>query len=423
MGIVDTIKNSDYIAPFISIQGQTYGGRDFVDGVVITPLDSNFVAIDQQQVALSGTRMAHMPFEFEGEQRINKTYYAGADEPIIQVLGDSQKDLVLKGAFVDRRYYPDPKFIGSAANENISVGYMNYFEALRKSRQAILISLQDRYSQSDNRFDYIRYAILTKTNFKVKRVSEINYELTFSLMTENKPFYNFFANIPTTNNVLNNAYILGNVAGELEALPDSFPSADTSILGQIKNIISTVTKAIATVTKAIEALSQLTQDIQNSVNKFIGIIDGVLANISSFKTNLTALYSTINSIPDKAKRIVSTAMVAATSSLINKPSALNPASSINTKPYFNTASNQATAKNQVLPDLSLDAICRQLRQQFINSVKKLNIKTHLVIKGDTLQQVSFKEYGDANKWTQLLLYNHLTSTRLIEGKTLMIPNL
>lgn len=423
MSLISSIKNSDYIAPFIDIEAQTYGGKDFVDGLVVTPLDSNFAAIPSQIVKLTGTRTPHMPFTFGREQRINKTYYTGSDEPVIQVLGEKQDDLVINGEFVDRRYYPDSNLIGTAANENISMGFVNYFEALCNSRQSVLLSMQDRYTASQNRFDYTRYGILIKTQFQLKRVSEITYSLTFSLFTQNKPFYNFFANIPSSQNVLNGAFNLSNVAANLEALPSLYPDADSSLLGKVSSAISTAKKAIATATKAIESFNKLTQDITKSVDRFLGILDGCLASVSSLKYNLTALYNDTKSIPDKTKRIASNACILATTSLINFPDKSSSNPNANFSSYFTDPNNQNTAKNQTLPSQSIDAIIRQMRQQFIDSIKKLQVRTYLVADGDTLQRISYKMYGDSNYWTKILLYNHLNSTRLVVGTTLSIPDL
>lgn len=46
---------------------------------------------------------------------------------------------------------------------------------------------------------------------------------------------------------------------------------------------------------------------------------------------------------------------------------------------------------------------------------------YTVIEGDTLQRIAVKYSGDANNWTKIYEYNHLTDTILSPGDSIEIP--
>lgn len=420
-----TLRNNDYTAPFFSLEAQKYGGQDFPDGLVITILNDDYTD-SGSNIQLTGTRTPHMPFKIKSKMRIKKEYYAGKNEPIVQVLGESEDDLEITGTLTDRRYYDNQKIYGTDAQKNISTGYMNTLEELKRSGKPVLLTMKDRFTNTPDslyRFDYTRYAILIETEFDVFRVTEIDYRLQFSLMTQYKPFSNFFTQPPQDKNLMNNADSLAIAVSTMEYIPSLYPDADTSVLGEITSAIQSFKNVIATVTKALESLDALAQDISQQVSKFLGIFDSALAALSKLKYDVTNTTNTIKNIPDKAKKLRSAALVATTSGLIMKPdnSIQNP--NPNTSSFFSSTSNQQNAAVQNPPIISVDQIIRQMRQQFINSVKYQQVKNYVVAEGDTLASIAYRFYQDQSRWTQILLYNRLKSIKLVEGMKLEIPTL
>lgn len=420
----EELQNTSYLAPFSSIESQVYGGQDFPDGLIISPLDSDFAAISTQTVRLSGTRMPFMPFEWGGEMLANSTTYAGKNVRVIQPLSCIEDDLVIEGIFSD---YAEPanENTSTAASTNRSMGFVNYFEELWRSQQMVLLSLNDRYTDSDNRMSYSRYCFLKKPKFSYDRISFIRYTLTFLIASREKPFYDFFAASPQSNDVLNSALKLSALAASLEDLPTEFPDANKGIIASIQSGINTIVSAVATVTKAIETVGQLAEDITNVVNNFIGIIDNAIGSIARARTDISGLSSTIADLPNQTERIQSQAAASTAIAFMDSPSTTAGTESIspdaNVSQFFDVRQNQENAKQQQLSPSSLYDDLIEIKRQFITKVRKLRTNKYTVMDGDTLGLVAFKVYGNMNKWPQILTYNQLQTAKLTPGQELRIP--
>lgn len=380
-------------------------GPDFPDGFQVTELVGGEEPArgteDDYTFVLLGAFMPQMPFQYGGEQKIVKEYYPGNPQPTVQMLGAREANTKITGTLRGKKLTAD---LAGACEETAKA-----FDILRRRGSLLRLELGE----------WVRYGFLEKSDFKMKTLQEIDYELDFLIIGDTKPVDDFFtatsSTIPTADN---SALQDANELFKNMKPPGDMPS---SIAGTINALINDVASAVNLVTDFVDAVISEAQDIQKSLNRAIGLVKNAQASISIYKRQIgsLALYVGTASLKSNA------AVVSRTKQMLNAHFLLEalhatarplfaPPAYLNGVP-LQSASVQSTT--------TLDSLLASMRAQFESLRASTPKFRHLVKLGQTLQQISQQYYKTPDNWGKLYDHNKLTSTALVEGTVLEIPDI
>jgi LysM repeat protein len=355
--------------------------QDFPGGFQISEL-VNGVLNPETVIRWVGNAMPMQPFTWGGEQRLVSTYYAGNPEPAIQVLGAKEGPVTVHGRWKDKRF-KDPRYYGVSYQYNLALNEM------RKRGNLVCLSMQGGAGK------WVRYGFIEKGEFKMNKLSWIDYEVTFLIVSETKPQNNYFA-APEKNSPSAVKQSLINAATAFQSTYSAVPkSMPLSLAGLMNNLIGDVAKNVNLVTNFVNTVVTTAQDIQASANRALGLINNARAFISK-------LTRTIDGFSHS----------------------------------FETLSTQGSAKGQVTDTYtnlayigetmnvanSLSALLAQMQAQFEALTATIPKARYKVQVNDTLQNISVKFFGTSANWTDIYDFNKLQTTALTPGTVLEIPD-
>jgi LysM repeat protein len=361
-------------------------GNDFPHGFQIFEY-INGVKQGDTKLVLVGNLMPFQPFEWDGEQRLITNYYAGNPEPVVQVLGPKEGPVTIKGRLKDKRYSltdaNGTSYYGVSYQFNLAINEM------RKRGNLV------KFGMAGPDGAWIRFGFIQKASFKMNKLSWIDYEVTFLVVSETQPINNYFsaneqAAPATVNQNLINA--ASSFAANYSSVPDTVPQ---SIAGAINGYISTVATAINTVTGFVGNIVSTAQSIQASANRALGLIKNAQATISTFNRNIDALahgFNTLSSQGNSAGQVRDT--------------------------YANISYIAETMK----ATLQLQLYLAQMQAQWIALSVTVPKARYRVQQNDTLQNISIKFYQTAANASVIAEHNNLTSNTLVAGTILEIPS-
>lgn len=357
-------------------------GSDFPKGFVITEYVLGQANLTTQ-LQLVGNLMPMQPFDWDGEQRLIAEYYPGNPEPAVQVLGAKEGLVTIKGRLKDKRY-SDKSFYGVSYQYNLAMNGM------RKRGNLVKFGM---YGLNGS---WIRWGFIQKGTFHMKKVSYIDYEIEFLVVSETQPKNNYFAAPEQTAPGAVNQQLINQAAAfqaNYSAVPATMPQ---SIAGAINGLIGQVAAAINTVTGFVGTIVSTAKSIQDSANRAIGLIKNAQSTISKFNRQVDAFTHGFNTLSSQG----------------------NPAGQ--TRDTYNNVSYLAEV---MAATVALEKYLTQMRAQWqsINvTVPKARYKVQV---SDTLQNISVKFYGSANNASTIAEHNNLTSNTLVPGTILEIPKL
>lgn len=323
-------------------------------------------------VTLLGNLLPFQPFEFGGEQKIVKDYYPGNSEPVVQVLNPMEDDLVIRGRMKDKRY-KDP------AAKGVSEELQKQIDGIRIRGNLLRITMGE----------WRRYGFLQKTKFNMKTLSDIEYELTFSIVGFNEPRQ--CSIIQTEKNVPLeiNKDLLSQLAS-FQAQADSIPSTVPQSIADILNdAISDVAGVVAGVTGFVDDVLSQVEDISAVLNRGIGLVRHAQGEIIRFKRRIGQLSYSLESLTgiSVGGRYTANSFIANTQGSGN----------------------------------DLQALLAQLRDRFAELAATRPLARYRVKSGDTLQRIANRFYANSEEWETIYDHNGLTSTELEVGSVLEIP--
>ncbi len=355
-------------------------GADFPSGFIITEYVNGIPQV-ATQLRLIGNMMPMRPFPWETEQRIVKDYYPGNPEPAVQILGGKEGDLTIHGRLKDKRY-KDNKYYG------LALQIAEALDAIRKRGNLL------RFGMSGEGGKWFRYGFIEKCSFKMDKVSWVDYDITFIVVSETQPKNNYFASQDKNPPDSFNATLINDAASFQEnysAVPSSMP---LSIAGLMNNIINGVAKNVNLVTGFISNIITTAQDIEASAKRAIGLIKNVRIQIAIYKRQVGAI----------------------TSDFSHLSSSGNPVGQFRDA-YHNSGYLLETMAGMHVLSLGLS----KLQAQFEAIAATIPIARYKVQVNDTLQNISIRFYGISDNWELILKHNNLTSTVLTPGQILEIP--
>lgn len=357
-------------------------GADFPGGFTITEYIEG-IAQTNSIFQLIGNAMPLQPFPWGGKQRMEKIYYPGNPEPSVQIMGAEEGPLIIKGRWKDKRF-KDPSYFG------VSYEYNKAFNELRKRGNLV------KFGMRGSGQSWYRWGFIERGEFKMNRLCWIDYEMEFFVVSEKQPVNNFFSapekQAPNTinSNLINQA---NDFQSKYSAVPTTMP---LSIAGKINNLISGLASNVNLVTNFVGTVVATASDIQASANRALGLIKNARANLSIFTRSIDNVQHGFNTL---------------STSTSNAQKARSTYSNLQ---YILETSAATHAMNLYLAQMQaqFEALAR--------TVPKARYRTQT---GDTLQNISIKFYGISDHWTDIYDHNQLTSTVIVGGSVLEIPNL
>jgi len=373
MGILNTFQgkvndaNNLISNPFSAKLVPPFDGADFQGGFIIEEILSN--GNTGELVTLIGNMMPKIPFTFGGKQRVKKEYYAGYSEPAVHVLGSEENDLTISGTFKDKRYK-------DLSLKDVATEIQKLVDSIRIRGNLVRIRMGE----------FERYAIILETKFDMRRLSNLDYSITFSIIgfnaPENAKHLQRSKEFPFS---INKDLI--QAAAEFQAENDNIPdSIPRSIGDQIKALTSTVAVAIGTVTGFVDNVMATAEDVRSSLARAKGLIKYTQGKLNGYKRTLGAMNHFDLNAPITARYQ-------------------------SARFYTGSIARAGT----------LTALLERLRQRLAALRADTPMGRHLVRQGDTLQKIAIKWYGSQDSWRKIYDYNNLASTDLSTVQILQIP--
>jgi hypothetical protein len=385
MGILDSAAKSVGNAgaalrdPFSRNTKVSLNGDDFPEGFRFEELTG-----PKALVVLAGSWMPKVPFTFGGEQRIVKEFYAGNEEPSVHILGSEESDITINGRFCDKKLpvQQDVDLYGVATEIQEKI------DEIRKRGNVLRIWVGE----------WQRYGIITKTEWPMKSLGDLEYRITFSIFgfaaPRNYQFIEASKTIPLEVNedLIAKAQIFQEMSSRI---PESVPASLGDIL---RDGISNVASAVGAVTGFVNDVMSVAEDVTNSVARARGLIRHAQNEVLRFQRRIGQIsYQFTAAIkPDQGAR-------------------QNP-----TAARYEAIKAISGAMSQAA---ILAGILAEMQQRFAKISESLPLFRHRVIDGDSLQRLSMKFYGTPDNWKKIMDHNKLLSTELERGSILEIPRL
>lgn len=367
-GNINSLKNK-IKNPFSSNVDVEFDENDFPEGFKIEEILSS--GKTGEVVVLAGNWMPKIPFTFGGSVRMKKEYYSGYSEPAVQVFGPEEDDLTINGLFKDKKFQ-------DLSLRNASTEMQQLIDSIRIRGNLVRLVMGE----------FERYAIIMRTKFDMEKLSRVGYAITFSVIGFNAPknavFLQRTKEVPfdINKNIIPALSDFENTSGQI---PDTVP---LSVADAIRSVTGEVASAVATVTDFVDSVFTTIQDVKSSINRVKGLIKFAQRKLKDYKKQVGGITS------------------------------FDPSISI-----AGRYDNAQYSTSQVSSAAGLTALLEQLRAQFSTISNDLPLARHLVVEGQTLQNISVKFYGSSDDWKKIYDYNDLTSTALVAGTLLEIPRL
>ena len=385
--LADDAKNLIPDIPFLKedpiLRFQALG--DFKEGFVIGEILNN----DKDPSSflyLKKKNMPHQPFSFGGSLKVVKEYYPANPEAVTQVLNSEESDLNLKGRFYSKQYTEDGYYTPKK--------YCDALDLLRRRGNLLYLNLAAA-DETGKDISFTRYGYLKKTDFKMKTLGDIDYEISFDIISIDKPTrYPIFPDF--TPDSVNTSKAFDDILNDIKDVAE-MPMTGTipaSFLRDI-NILIADLAAICAVPK------RFADNVLNTVNDVYKMSSQALAIMRTTQNDLAKIQRRIGKVDYQDSK--------------------NPIT--NELTYDNLEFYQAQAKVLRLSSTAVEAqkITNEQISIYSGFVNKEIITTVFVRPGISLQNLAVTYYNNSASWTAIYEYNQLTSVDLQPQQMLRIP--
>ena len=351
-------------------------GPDYSEGFqIIEYVDGR----EAEKVVLAGSFMPFQPFKFGGSQQVVKEYYPGNSEPTVQVLGPRETDITINGRLKIKKI-KDDNF------RHLAREYQKQIDAMRIRGNLVKLKLGEWY----------RYAFIDTVDFGLKTERDIDYSITFTVIGFNPPKNSMFLSGSNEDPVQPNKELIrlgADLLKEMRNYPESMPQ---DIIDILDSAINAIAEAVGLVTGFVDGIISDAERLNASANRALGLIKNARATVSR-------TMRTVGQIQ----------MNAATLGTKFQTEAAKTAATITNANHIHKVQANATSYISLLANL---------QARFRNLTFMVPKRRHLVRQGDTLQKVSILYYNTADNWARIFAHNRMTSTTLVVGTVIEIPN-
>lgn len=366
MGLVDIVKN-----PFSFSLTPKLEDEDFSRGLQLEEIVDIGLGLYAQLV---GNMMPVQPFSYGGSQHIVKEYYSGKVDPVVQVLGSREKDLTLRGRIHEK------KITGplTTKRRQLATAMVETIDDMRKRGNLVKLTLGE----------FQRWGYITEVNFGMKTLGDYDYEIMFSIVS-NQPPENCPLKEAQFNPLFNTNAALASLLSGFEENRSNVPSSIPIGIGQLLNeITGAIAEVVHGVTSFVDSVVGLAEDITSSINRAVGLCTYAKTYVHK---NLIKL--------GRISYNVAFAGIPVTSK------------------YSSAAFiyRQQTIANDFMK------LIADLEKRFKEQEKSEPEARYLVKQTDSLQVISNKFYATPENWERIYIHNRLTSTVLNAGQIIEIP--
>lgn len=358
---------------------------DFPDGMRIVEIDRQGREIVADAITLVGAFMPKDSLGFGGTQHIVKEYYAGSSEPSVQVLGPREKDVTIRGSFNLRKIKDTSLY--SRGKESAAQEMQELVDAMRIRGNLVKITLGE----------WRRYGFIIDSDFKLKTLSDIDYEVIFSIVGFNQPKNYYLVDGTDGDLIAPNKDVIAKLNAALLANQNKTTDLPVSVSDVMNGITADIAAAVGLVTGFVDEVLGDAERINASANRALGLIRNARSFISKSNRRLGAIARDVSTLGsrfvDETERTLAT---------------LRGIQSLNT----------VHSRNREI-GMSL----RNLESKYTAFISTLPLRRHFVVDGDTLQKLSIKYYGTADSWEKIMDHNKLRSAELVKGSVIEIPRI
>lgn len=359
-------------------QNQSLEKNDFSGGFSITEIIKGQPRVNER-IILIGEFAPHESVPFGGKQKIIKEYYAGSNDPSIQVLGAQEDDISIKGLLKERSL---PSDLAGAAQD-----FQEKLDAMRIRGNLVELAFGE----------YKRYGFIESGTFKVMRRNRIAYDLNFLISGKTIPKNYYLVNGSDGDLTKPNRDLASRAAAYLLQLEEAKPAGmKKSMIDEINDTISGIAGEISKVTKFVDGILDDVDKLAASAERAIGVIRNTRNFIVRSSRRISAIPNTIQSLSNSG---------------LSEGQKLLTVFQNNDYIHKIKNTNKVTASELATMQIKIEA------------TKLKSFKTiHLVRQGETLQKISIKYLGTPDKWIDIKELNNLRDTNLVRGSLLKIPN-
>lgn len=346
-------------------------GHDYPAGFVIEEYDYNDFEPTAPifKLALLGNLMPFAPFVWSGGQRVEKTYYPGQDEPVVQILGNQEDNIVLRGNLKSIHY-------GRNADREISYNAATVLDKIRQRGNLLRFTLGD----------WKRWGFIEASRFELTVKSRLMYELSLLIIGETPPQNVKFVRRPRRvpdDTAIRLADVLANFQSDFQEI--NIP--DQTIFERLNDAISTVAGGISQLLNYVDAVFGVVDNIQQSITRAIAVVDRTTNRVQQMRRTLDNFDASRLDVPLSQQ-------------------------------YLLTAQTQGLYSH--VQDMLAFLIL--MRTLFTDLRDEQTSTTYITIQGDTLQRVAIRFFNDASAWKRIADFNNLPPGAALEvGTSLEIP--
>lgn len=363
------------------------GTPDFPNGLIVREVINGRtlnVGEGNHGFQLNGVYKPKVPFTFGGKQQIVRDYYPGNSEPVVQVLGPRENNTKISGCFkttmIKGGSSRNSESLKSSAEE-----FQQQVDAVRLRGHLLKIELGE----------WRRYGYLEECNFKLNRLTDIEYEIDFIIIGFNPPRDCKMIADPSDDIIAPNKKVLADANAALGAAR-AYPSEMPRTLGELLNdAISDVAGVINTVTGFVDGIINDVESIQKSATRAVGLIKNARATISRTMRRIGAIQQNVATLGAG----ISGASFKAAAQI----------------------KNQSHLNQTVAGMAGINASLQSLQSRFAAMSASTPMRRHLVRNGDSLQTIAMKYYNSSENWKKIYDHNKLANTNLRIGSVLEIP--
>jgi hypothetical protein len=351
-------------------------------------------------IRLRQRALPYQPLEFSGTMRAVFTYYAGSPVATVQMLGAEEGETTVNGTWKDR-------FLGE---HTLGPGHAWLNGSPMWSAQEVAFAM-DKLRRKGRMLrvswdKLIRYGVLTKFTTRWLRKEDIEWEATFTWVSQTDPTYlrdNGFTNVRARNGI-------GSLNMELAALQTAFQGAPTMVWVFSPNSLLSYAQSLKNLyLSGINQVNDLLIEWDNGVNLVAATIQQPIDASRRALAILTGIERVVDSTLDTA---IETGRAAVS---------VTDQASLDVRQFF-------SAK---LWHRRMDARFRKLRRSTSDMRRDLEALVHDPVlgihrakEGETLRYVSLLFYGTAHEWQHIARFNGLADSKsLTPGIFLYIPRL
>lgn len=378
MGILDFNVANKKVTP------SDVARSDFEDGLRIVEI-VNGQENTTDQIILLGNFMPKNSFDFGGSQSVKKEYYAGSSEPSVQILGPREDDITIVGDFTLRKIKDTSLY--AKGKESAAQEMQELVDAMRLRGNLVKVSLGE----------WTRYAFIQSCKFKMRTLSDIGYEITFTVVGFNSP-KNYYLVDGGDGDLIAPNKVLTNKLLEQQRLNEAKPTEmPVTVSDLLDSIVSGVAEKISLVTNFVDGIITDVEKINSSAQRAVGLIRNARAFVSRSSRRIGAISKSVNSLGSQF--------------------------SDETSKTLATIKNADHLNKVQRNNRDLQALLKSLQSKLAAFIATLPLRRHFVIEGDTLQKLSIKYYGTADNWKKIMDHNKLRNAELVKGVVIEIPRL